>query len=190
MLKVSRLGDKCFQQSAGFLRVSCSENPLDNSGVHPEQYPVVEQIARDLGIRVRELVGKVQKFGKIDFNRYTSEKTGFETLKDIMLELDKPGRDPRDEFELFSFSKHIQSISDLAEGMIINGVVTNVTQFGAFVDIGVHHHGLIHVSELANRFVKDPAEVVSLNQKVKVMVISVDLQRSRIGLSLKQVPQK
>lgn len=190
LLKVSRLGDKCFQQCAGFLRVSCSSNPLDNSGVHPEQYTVVEQIAGDLGIKVHELVGNVQKFKTIDLNRYKSETTGLETLKDIMLELDKPGRDPREEFELFSFSKHVQSISDLKEGMVINGVVTNVTQFGAFVDIGVHQHGLIHVSELANRFVKDPAEIVSLNQKVKVLVLSVDLQRNRIGLSLKQVPQK
>ncbi len=189
LLKVSRLGGKCFQQCAGFLRVSASSNPLDNSAVHPEQYAVVEQIASDLGIKVHELVGKAGQYRKIDMNRYTSENTGLETLKDIMLELDKPGRDPREEFELFSFSKHIQSISDLHEGMIINGVITNVTQFGAFVDIGVHQHGLIHVSELANRFVKDPAEIVSLNQKVKVMVLSIDLQRNRIGLSLKQVPQ-
>lgn len=189
LLKVPRLGAKCFQQCAGFLRVSGSKNPLDNSGVHPEQYSVVEQIASDLGIKVVELVGKMKPFKQIDLHRYKSETTGLETLNDILLELDKPGRDPREEFELFSFSEHVQSINDLHEGMTINGVITNITQFGAFVDIGVHHHGLIHVSELANRFVKDPAEIVSLNQKVKVLVISVDLQRNRIGLSLKQVPQ-
>lgn len=187
LLKVPRLGEKCFQQCAGFLRVTLSKNPLDNSAVHPEQYNVVEKIASDLGVGIKDLMGNAKRFNTIDLKRYESETTGLLTLKDIMLELDKPGRDPREEFELFSFSEGVNSINDLYEEMIINGVVTNVTKFGAFVDIGVHHHGLIHISEMADRFVSDPSEIVSLNQKVKVRVISLDLGRNRIGLSLKQI---
>lgn len=189
LLKVTRLGEKCYQQCAGFLRVSGSTNPLDNSAVHPEQYGLVEQIARDLGIKLKDLVGNTKQLGTIDLNQYTSDKAGVVTLKDIITELDKPGRDPREEFSLFSFSEGVNSINDLHQDMVVNGVITNVTKFGAFVDIGVHQHGLIHISELADRFVKDPAEIVSLNQKVKVRVLSVDLKRNRIALSLKQVPR-
>ncbi len=183
LLKVQGLGPKAFLQCAGFLRVTGS-HPLDGSAVHPERYALVERMARDLGVN---LDGLMARAGEIPIERYVSPEVGRLTLEDIVGELQKPGRDPRDTFEAPSFREDVNEISDLEEGMILDGVVTNVTHFGAFVDIGVHQDGLVHVSQLANRFVKDPSEVVSAGDRVKVMVMSVDRERRRIGLSRKAV---
>ena len=185
--KVERLGDKAFEQCAGFLRVRESENPLDRSAVHPERYELVKQMAADAGTTVQELMADKSLREKIDINRYVSEDCGLPTLQDIMKELDKPGLDPRARFEVFEFDKNVTRIEDVKEGMVLPGIVTNITAFGAFVDIGVHQDGLVHISQMANRRVNDPSEVVHLHQHVKVRVIEVDLRRHRISLSLKGV---
>ena len=185
--KVERLGDKAFEQCAGFLRVRESENPLDRSAVHPERYELVKQMAADAGTTVQELMADKSLREKIDINRYVSEDCGLPTLQDIMKELDKPGLDPRARFEIFEFDKNVTRIEDVKEGMVLPGIVTNITAFGAFVDIGVHQDGLVHISQMSNRRVNDPSEVVHLHQHVKVRVIEVDLRRHRISLSLKGV---
>jgi uncharacterized protein len=184
--KVSRLGPKAFEQCAGFLRIREAKNPLDASAVHPESYAVVEKMAKDLGMTVGDLMAKPESRKGIDLNNYVTDKVGLPTLKDIMQELEKPGRDPRAKLEPMKFAEGVHSINDLKEGMKLPGIVTNVTAFGAFVDIGVHQDGLVHVSELTNRFVKDPSEVVTVQQKVQATVLSVDKDRKRIALSLKR----
>ncbi len=188
--KVPRLGPKAFEQAAGFLRIREGKNPLDSSAVHPESYPVVQAMAQDLGCTVEDLMGEATLRGKIDLCRYVTHKTGLPTLNDILKELAKPGRDPRKEFEEFRFADGIEKIEDLRPGMKLDGIVTNVTAFGAFVDIGVHQDGLVHISQLSDRFVKDPNQVVKVQQEVKVTVLSVDLERKRISLSLKKEPEK
>jgi len=184
--KVSRLGSKAFEQAAGFLRIRDGENPLDRSAVHPESYPIVHAMAKDLGDSVLDLMSNEELRKKIDLGQYVSDKVGLPTLNDILLELSKPGRDPREQFEAFRFSEGVEKIEDLKPGMKLPGIVTNITAFGVFVDIGVHQDGLVHISELSNRFVKNPAEVVKLHQKVLVTVLDVDSGRSRISLSMKQ----
>ena len=184
--KVPRLGPKAFEQAAGFLRIRGGENPLDASAVHPESYPVVDRMARDLGLTVGELAAAPELAEKIDLYRYVTDSLGLPTLTDIMAELKKPGRDPRETLTPFSFAPGINTIEDLVPGMVLPGIVNNVTAFGAFVDVGVHVDGLVHVSQLSDRFVKDPAQVVKVQQKVMARVVSVDLERKRIGLSLKK----
>ncbi len=188
--KVPRLGPKAFEQAAGFLRIRGGKNPLDASAVHPESYPVVEAMAAHLGCTVEDLMRDETLRKQIDPSRYVTEKTGLPTLNDILKELAKPGRDPRQEFEGFRFAEGIEKIEDLKPGMKLDGIITNVTAFGAFVDIGVHQDGLVHVSQLSDRFIKDPHQVVKVQQKVKVTVLSVDLERKRISLSLKKEPGK
>ena len=183
--KVERLGDKAFEQCAGFLRVRESDNPLDRSAVHPERYALVEQMASDLGTTVQQLMDDKALREKIDIARYVSADCGLPTLQDILKELDKPGLDPRAKFEIFEFDKNVTRIEDVKEGMELPGIVTNITAFGAFVDIGVHQDGLVHISQLANRRVNDPSEVVHLHQHVRVRVLEVDLRRHRISLSMK-----
>ena len=185
LLKVPRLGPKAFEQAAGFLRISDGENPLDASAVHPERYAIVEQFARQLGRSVKDLMEHDDLRKKIRLEDFINEEVGLPTLTDIMSELAKPGRDPRAEFESFSFAGDINSIEDVKPGMSVPGIVTNVTSFGAFVDIGVHQDGLVHISQLADRFVKDPAEVVKPQQKVTVTVLEVDIPRKRISLSMR-----
>jgi len=182
---VPRLGPKAFEQSAGFLRITDGENPLDASAVHPESYHIVSVMAADLDCTVQDLIKKSAIRKKIRLSRYVSDTVGMPTLKDILEELAKPGRDPRDRFEAFEFADGINTIRDLLKGMKLPGIVTNVTAFGAFVDIGVHQDGLVHISQLADRFVKDPADVVKVQQKVAVTVLEVDLERNRISLSMK-----
>lgn len=184
--KVPKLGPKTFEQCAGFLRISDGENPLDSSAVHPESYKIVEKMAKDLSCKVIDLIKDKNLRDKIDLNLYVTKDTGLPTLKDIIDELAKPGRDPRKDFEVFSFREGVNSITDLEENMSLPGIVTNVTKFGAFVDIGVHQDGLVHISEMADRFIKDPSEVVKVKQKVLVKVISVDEKRKRIALSMKK----
>jgi len=184
---VPRLGPKAFEQCAGFLRIPGGENPLDTSAVHPESYPVVEKMAKDLGCSVEDLLKDSAKRTQIDVNRYVTETTGLPTLKDIMGELAKPGRDPREKFEVFQFAD-ISKIEDVKPGIKVPGIVTNVTAFGAFVDIGVHQDGLVHISEMADTFVRDPNTVLKVQQKVMVTVLDVDLARRRIALSLKSNP--
>lgn len=183
--KVERLGDKAFEQCAGFLRVRESDNPLDRSAVHPERYKLVEQMAADCGTTVQQLMDDKSIRDKIDINRYVTADCGLPTLQDIMKELDKPGLDPRARFEVFEFDKNVTRIEDVKEGMELPGIVTNITAFGAFVDIGVHQDGLVHISQLANRRVNDPSEVVHLHQHVRVKVLDVDLRRHRISLTMK-----
>ncbi len=183
--KVERLGDKAFEQCAGFLRVRESNNPLDRSAVHPERYALVEQMARDNGATVQQLMADKALRDKIDIQKYVSADCGLPTLQDILKELDKPGLDPRAKFEVFEFDKNVTRIEDLKEGMVLPGIVTNITAFGAFVDVGVHQDGLVHISQLANRRVNDPSEIVHLHQHVQVKVIEVDLRRHRISLSMK-----
>lgn len=183
--KVERLGDKAFEQCAGFLRVRESDNPLDRSAVHPERYKLVEQMAADCGTTVQHLMDDKSIRDKIDINRYVTADCGLPTLLDIMKELDKPGLDPRARFEVFEFDKNVTRIEDVKEGMELPGIVTNITAFGAFVDIGVHQDGLVHISQLANRRVNDPSEVVHLHQHVRVKVLDVDLRRHRISLTMK-----
>jgi len=185
--KVSRLGGKAFQQAAGFLRIRGGKNPLDNTAVHPEHYNIVKTMAKDLGLAVDKLHSNIEVLRKIDLAKYTTAEIGLPTLKDIIKEIEKPGLDPRGEASEFSFDERVKTIEDLEVGMILNGKITNVTKFGAFVNIGIKENGLIHISELANKFVKDPKDVVSLNQEVNAKVISVDLDRKRIQLSLKNV---
>ena len=183
--KVPRLGPAAFQQCAGFLRIPNAKNPLDNSAVHPESYHVVEQMAKDLHCSVSDLISDASKRSKIDIKKYVTEEVGLPTLTDIMKELEKPGRDPREQIEEFEFDSSVQCIEDLHEGMELPGIVTNITNFGAFVDIGVHQDGLVHVSQLADRYVSDPTQVVRLHQHVRVRVIGVDLRRQRISLSMR-----
>ncbi|MCM1031006.1 MAG: RNA-binding transcriptional accessory protein [Oscillibacter sp.] len=184
--KVKRMGAKAFEQCAGFLRIEEAENPLDNSSVHPESYYMVERIARDFGVSVKDLIGNEELCSRIDPAKYTDAKTGLLTLKDIIEELKKPGRDPRRMARVFSFAEGITRIEDLQEGMVLPGIVTNITNFGAFVDVGVHQDGLVHISEIADRYISNPAEVLCLHQQVRVKVIQVELERKRIGLSIRQ----
>lgn len=186
LLKVARMGEKAFEQSAGFLRIRDSKNPLDNTAVHPESYPIVEQMAKDLGVNVQRLIEDGELRKSINLNRYTTESVGLPTLKDIMKELEKPGLDPRGEAKAFQFAD-IKTIDDVYEGMVVPGIVNNITNFGAFVDIGIKESGLVHISQLANRFVKNPTDVVSLNQEVTVRIMEVDRKRGRIQLSMKEV---
>jgi len=183
--KVTRFGEKAFEQSAGFLRIRDAKNPLDRSSVHPESYLVVDEMTRRMNCTVDDLMSKAEFRSKIRLEDFITATIGMPTLQDIMLELAKPGRDPRQQFEMFEFDKHIHSISDLRKGMKLSGIVTNITNFGVFVDLGVHQDGLVHISQLADRFVKDPNEVVKLNQKVKVEVLDVDMERKRIQLTMK-----
>ncbi len=185
---VPRLGPKAFEQSAGFLRILDGIDPLDASAVHPESYPVVDAMARNLGCTVTDLLHNAALRDKIDLSRYVSDRIGLPTLQDILAELAKPGRDPREDFTSIDFAGHVNQIADLKPGMSLPGVVTNVTAFGAFVDIGVHQDGLVHISELADHFVRDPSEIVALNQRVTVTVIDVDQERRRISLSMKTIP--
>ena len=183
--KVPRLGPSAYQQCAGFLRIPDAKNPLDNSAVHPESYAVVEQMAKDCHCTVSDLINKKELREKIDIHHYVTEEVGLPTLTDIMQELEKPGRDPREQIEEFEFDASVQTVEDLREGMELPGIVTNITNFGAFVDIGVHQDGLVHVSQLADRYVSDPTQVVHLHQHVRVRVIGIDLRRNRISLSMK-----
>jgi len=183
---VPRFGAKAFEQSAGFLRIRGGKHPLDNSAVHPERYPLVETMAADLKVSLEQLTSDPALADRINLNSYVNGEVGLPTLRDILEELKKPGRDPRKQFETAGFRDDIREIGDLEAGMILQGVVTNVTAFGAFVDIGVHQDGLVHVSHLANRFVKDPNDAVQVGQVVKVKVLSADAQRKRIALSIKE----
>lgn len=183
--KVTRLGDKAFEQAAGFLRIRSAENPLDASAVHPERYSLVEQMAKDLKCSVSDLMSSAELRAKLELNKYISDEVGLPTLKDIMNELSKPGRDPREQFEAIQFSEGVNSIEDLRVGMELTGIVTNLTKFGAFVDVGVHQDGLVHVSHISNTFIDDPAKVLKVSQKVKVSVLEVDVARKRISLSMK-----
>lgn len=184
--KVAGIGPKTFEQAAGFLRISQGENPLDNTAVHPERYALVEKMAGDLPCSIEELIRNKAMREKIVLSDYLSQEVGMPTLTDIMQELDKPGRDPRNSIEVFSFDKHIHRIEDLSEGMLLPGIVTNITNFGCFVDIGIKENGLLHISEMADRFIHSPSEVVSMHQHLQVRIIGVDIARKRIQLSLKK----
>jgi uncharacterized protein len=186
--KVPRLGEKAFEQAAGFLRLRDGEQPLDASAVHPESYPIVDRMAKDLNCAVKDLMRDAVLRQKIQLPKYVTEFVGLPTLTDILGELAKPGRDPRQKFEVFSFQAGVEKMEDLKPGMKLPGLVTNVTAFGAFVDIGVHQDGLVHVSQLSDKFIKDPSEVVKVSQRVMVTVTEVDLPRKRIALSMKAVP--
>ena len=183
--KVPRLGPSAYQQCAGFLRIPGAKNPLDNSAVHPESYPIVEQMAKDLGCTVKDLIEQKDLRAQLDIKKYVTSEVGLPTLTDIMRELEKPGRDPREQLETFEFDSRVQTIDDLEEGMILPGIVTNITNFGAFVDIGVHQDGLVHISQMANRRIAHPTDVVKLHQHVTVRVIEIDHRRNRISLSMK-----
>ena len=187
LLKVPRLGPAAYQQCAGFLRIRDAKNPLDNSAVHPESYPIVERMAKDQGCTVAQLIADKQKREAINLPQYVTPEVGMPTLTDIMSELEKPGRDPRQQLEAFEFDKNVQTIDDLIEGMVLPGIVTNITNFGAFVDIGVHQDGLVHISQMANRRISHPLDVVKLHQHVTVRVIEIDTRRHRISLSMKGV---
>ena len=184
--KVPRLGPSAYQQCAGFLRIPGAKNPLDNSAVHPESYPIVEQMAKDLGCTVKDLIEQKDLRAKLDIKKYVTPEVGLPTLTDIIKELEKPGRDPREQLEVFEFDSRVQTIDDLEEGMLLPGIVTNITNFGAFVDIGVHQDGLVHISQMANRRIAHPTDVVKLHQHVTVRVIEIDHRRHRISLSMKQ----
>lgn len=184
--KVKRMGAKAFEQCAGFLRIDGAENPLDNSSVHPESYYIVKKMAKDLGVDLKQLIGNEEMCGKIDPARYVDDKTGLLTLKDIVAELKKPCRDPRTMAQVFSFAEGVTKIDDLREGMVLPGIVTNITNFGAFVDVGVKQDGLVHISEMADRYISNPAEVLSLHQQVMVKVIQLDKERKRIGFSMRE----
>lgn len=187
LLKVPRMGEKAFEQCAGFLRIKDAENPLDNSAVHPESYHIVEKMAKDLKVSVKELIDNKELKKTLDINKYVTDKVGLPTLNDIMNELDKPGLDPRKTIQAFEFDPSIRTIEDLKENTILPGIVTNITNFGCFVDVGIKENGLVHISELADRFVSDPTEIVSLHQYVQVRVLSVDIQRKRVQLSMKNI---
>ena len=187
LLKVPKLGPKAYEQCAGFLRIEGGKQPLDNSAVHPERYPIVEQMAKDLHCTVADLMADKQLRQKIDINHYVTDEAGIPTLTDILSELDKPSRDPRKQLQQFEFSHEVHELSDVREGMELPGVVSNITNFGCFVDVGVHTKGLIHISQLADHFVKDPTEIVALHQHVMVKVIGVDMQRERLSLKLMQI---
>lgn len=185
--KVARLGPSAFEQCAGFLRIPGARNPLDNSAVHPESYHIVEQMAKDNHCTVAQLIGDAAKRKAVDIKKYVTDTVGMPTLTDIMVELEKPGRDPREQIEEFEFDKNVTSVDDLVAGMVLPGIVTNITNFGAFVDVGVHQDGLVHVSQLADRYVTDPTQVVKLHQHVKVRVVEVDRKRNCISLSMKKL---
>ena len=185
-LKVPRLGPKAFEQAAGFLRIQDAKNPLDNSGIHPESYGIVEKMAKDVDAKIEDIIMNARTISQIDLSVYVTDTIGMPTLKDIVKELASPGRDPRKEFKAFSFDDTIHDIKDLVPGMSVPGIVTNVTAFGAFVDIGVHQDGLVHISQLADRFVKDPNTIVSVQQIVQVKILEVDINRKRISLSMKK----
>ena len=185
--RVPRMGEKSYEQSVGFLRIPGAKNPLDNSAVHPERYSLVEQMAKDLRCTVSELITNTELRTKIDINRYTSSTVGLPTLQDILCELEKPGRDPRQAIEVWNFDERIRTIDDIKAGMVLPGIVTNVTNFGCFVDIGIKENGLVHVSQLADRFVSDPTSIVSVHQHVTVRVLEVDNTRKRISLSMKDL---
>lgn len=185
--KVARLGPSAFEQCAGFLRIPGGRNPLDNSAVHPESYHIVEQMAKDNHCTVAQLIGDAAKRKAVDIKKYVTDTVGMPTLTDIMAELEKPGRDPREQIEEFEFDKNVTSVDDLVAGMVLPGIVTNITNFGAFVDVGVHQDGLVHVSQLADRYVADPTQVVKLHQHIKVRVVEVDRKRNRISLSMKKL---
>ncbi len=185
MLKVPRLGEKTFEQAAGFLRINGGTEPLDASAVHPEAYPVVAKMLAQQGITAAELIGNRERVKQIKASDFTDERFGLPTILDILSELEKPGRDPRGEFQTASFAEGIHEISDLQVGMILEGVVSNVANFGAFVDIGVHQDGLVHISALSNKFVQDPREVVKAGDVVKVKVLEVDAARKRIALTMR-----
>jgi uncharacterized protein len=184
--KVARLGDKAYEQAAGFLRIRGAENPLDTSAVHPERYALVEQMAKDMNCKVQDLMRDDKLRKSIPLQKYISDTVGLPTLNDIIAELAKPGRDPREQFEAFSFTEGVNGITDLKVGMKLPGIVTNITNFGAFVDIGVHQDGLVHLSQITNRYIKDPNEVLKVHQKVEVTVTEVDANRKRISLSMKE----
>lgn len=185
LLKVPRMGAKAYEQCAGFLRIPQAKNPLDNSAVHPESYPIVEQMAKDLNCTVADLIKNKELRSKIDLKKYVTDTVGLPTLTDILQELDKPGRDPRQKIQIFEFDKNVRTLDDLQEGMELPGIVTNITNFGCFVDIGIKENGLVHVSQLADRFVSNPADVVRIHQHVRVKVISIDHERKRIQLTMK-----
>lgn len=187
LMKVPRMGEKAFEQSAGFLRIPDGKNPLDNSAVHPESYPIVERMAKDLKCSVADLITDKALKKKLKLTDYLTDKVGMPTLLDIMEELDKPGRDPRQTIQVFAFDPTVKTIEDLKEGQVLPGIVTNITNFGCFVDVGIKENGLVHISELADRFVCDPTQVVSIHQHVKVKVLSVDLSRKRVQLSMKGI---
>ena len=183
--KVAHLGPTAFEQCAGFLRIPGAKNPLDNTAVHPERYKIVEQMAKDAGCTVAELIASPEKRNSINLNHYITLDVGMPTLSDIMNELDKPGRDPRGVAEVFEFNQNVTSIDDLAEGMVLPGIVTNITNFGVFVDMGIHHDGLIHISQLADHYVSDPTKIVKLHEHIHVRIIDIDHKRKRIALSLR-----
>ncbi|HEY9702279.1 MAG TPA: helix-hairpin-helix domain-containing protein, partial [Allocoleopsis sp.] len=185
LLKVPKLGAKAYEQCAGFLRIRGGENPLDNTAVHPESYSLVEAIAKDLNISLTEINKISDQISKINLKKYVTDKIGEPTLKDILAELEKPGRDPRAEFKYAQFKEGITEIKDLKEGMILEGIITNVANFGAFVDIGVHQDGLVHISQMSNKFVKDPHTIVKVGQVVKVKVLEVNERLKRISLSMR-----
>ena len=187
--KVAGIGPKAFEQAAGFLRIRDAANPLDRSAVHPERYGLVEQMAKDLSVSVNDLMTDSSARGKVDIQKYATDEVGEPTLKDILQELARPGRDPREQFEVVQFKEGVNEIGDLREGMKLPGVVTNVTAFGAFVDIGVHQDGLVHISQLADVFVKEPNEHVKVGQKTHVTVTEIDVARKRIALSMKSQPE-
>ncbi|MCD7817106.1 MAG: helix-hairpin-helix domain-containing protein, partial [Bacteroides sp.] len=185
LLKVPRMGAKAFEQCAGFLRIPQAENPLDNSAVHPESYPLVEKMAKDLHCSVADLIKRKELRSQIQLQRYVTDTVGLPTLTDILQELDKPGRDPRQQIQVFSFDPDIRTLDDLKEGMELPGIVTNITNFGCFVDIGIKENGLVHISRLADKFVSDPTTVVSIHQHVRVKVLGVDRERKRVQLTMK-----
>jgi uncharacterized protein len=189
LLEIPGLGPKMFEQCAGFLRVRNSEHPLDNSAVHPESYPIVEKMASAVGVGVKELIGNSEALAKLDLNQFKTEQIGEFTLKDIVEELKKPGRDPRDQFVNPEFNENVHEVKDLQDGMVLNGVVTNLTAFGAFVDVGVHQDGLVHISAITHKFIRDPSEALAIGQHVKVKVLGVDSERKRISLSIKALQE-
>ena len=187
LMKVPRMGAKAFEQCAGFLRIEGAKNPLDNSAVHPESYHIVEKMAGDLHVDLDQLIEDESLVKQIELQKYVEGDIGLPTLKDIQGELEKPGRDPREQIEVFEFDHSVYSVEDLKPGMELPGIVTNITKFGAFVDVGVKQDGLVHISQLADRFVRDPNDIVKIHQHVKVKVLEVDVQRNRIQLSMKGI---
>jgi uncharacterized protein len=184
LMKVPKMGAKTFEQCAGFLRIQNGDNPLDNSAVHPESYTVVERMAKDLNVKINELVQNKLLIQSVDKQKYVTEKIGLPTLTDILIELEKPGRDPRESVKVFEFDSTVKTINDLRIGMELPGIVTNITNFGAFVDVGIKENGLIHISNMSDKFITNPAEVVSVHQHVKVQVLEVDNVRKRVQLKL------
>jgi uncharacterized protein len=184
LMKVPKMGAKTFEQCAGFLRIQNAENPLDNSAVHPESYVVVERMAKDLKVKVNELIQNKLLIQSIDKQQYITDKIGLPTLTDILIELEKPGRDPRESVKVFEFDASVKTINDLRIGMELPGIVTNITNFGAFVDVGIKENGLVHISNMSDKFITNPAEIVSVHQHVKVQILEVDAVRKRVQLKL------